>query len=55
MSTEPLNFDGDTRSTLFVEMLLPVPIPKLFTYRVPYVLNEKVLIGQRAIDRKSVV
>lgn len=56
MSTEPLNFDGDTRSTLFVEMLLPVPIPKLFTYRVPYVLNEKVLIGQRAIvqfgDRK---
>lgn len=56
MTTEPLNFDADARSTLFVELLLPVPIPKLFTYRVPHILNEKVLIGQRAIvqfgDRK---
>ncbi|MEO5979163.1 MAG: primosomal protein N' [Chryseolinea sp.] len=46
----------DTRTTLFVELLLPVPIPKLFTYRVPMTLNEKVSVGQRAIvqfgDRK---
>ncbi|HEY3403491.1 MAG TPA: primosomal protein N' [Ohtaekwangia sp.] len=43
-------------STLFAEVLLPVPIPKLFTYRVPAKLNDKVLIGQRVIvqfgDRK---
>lgn len=50
------NAGDGTRDTLFVEMLLPVPIPKLFTYRVPYALNEKISIGQRAIvqfgDRK---
>ncbi|MBA4054903.1 MAG: primosomal protein N', partial [Marivirga sp.] len=55
MNTELLNPD-DTRSTLFAELLLPVPIPKLFTYRVPFILNDKVMIGQRAIvqfgDRK---
>ncbi len=42
--------------TQFAELLLPVPIPRLFTYRVPRVLQEKVLVGQRAIvqfgDRK---
>jgi primosomal protein N' (replication factor Y) (superfamily II helicase) len=42
--------------TLFAELLLPVPIPRLFTYRIPRVLQEKVLVGQRAIvqfgDRK---
>jgi len=42
--------------TLFAELLLPVPIPKLFTYRIPHALNDKLLVGQRAIipfgDRK---
>lgn len=46
----------DTGDTLFAELLLPVPIPRLFTYRVPRILQEKILIGQRAIvqfgDRK---
>lgn len=46
----------DTRITLFAELLLPVPIPKLFTYRIPFQLNDVVKIGQRAIvqfgDRK---
>jgi primosomal protein N' (replication factor Y) len=50
------NSDDNTRDTLFAEMLLPVPIPKLFTYRVPYTLNDKISVGQRAIvqfgDRK---
>jgi primosomal protein N' (replication factor Y) len=36
-------------STFFAELLLPVPIPKLFTYRVPQVWNEKIKTGQRAI------
>ncbi|MEJ7645415.1 MAG: primosomal protein N' [Chryseolinea sp.] len=48
--------NADTRTTLFVELLLPVPVPKLFTYRVPLLLNDRVIIGQRAIvqfgDRK---
>lgn len=47
---------ADSRQTLFAEILLPVPIPKLFTYRVPNSLNESVKTGQRAIvqfgDRK---
>jgi primosomal protein N' (replication factor Y) len=47
---------SDSRETLFAEILLPVPIPKLFTYRVPFDLNPHVKKGQRAIvqfgDRK---
>lgn len=47
---------SETRNTLFAELLLPVPIPKLFTYRVPQTLNEHIKTGQRAIvqfgDRK---
>ncbi|MFN5170049.1 MAG: primosomal protein N' [Cyclobacteriaceae bacterium] len=35
--------------TLFADMLLPVPIPRLFTYRVPAALNNSVAVGQRAI------
>jgi primosomal protein N' (replication factor Y) len=35
--------------TLFCNILLPVPIPKLFTYRVPQEFNEKIQLLQRAI------
>lgn len=46
----------NTDETFFAELLLPVPIAKLFTYRVPRILQEKILVGQRAIvqfgDRK---
>jgi primosomal protein N' (replication factor Y) len=42
--------------TLFAELLLPVPVPKFFTYRVPRIYKEKIEVGQRAIvqfgDRK---
>lgn len=42
--------------TLFAELLLPVPVPKLFTYRLPRQLAELAQTGQRAIvqfgDRK---
>ena len=40
---------SESRTTLFAELLLPVPIPKLFTYQVPFELNDKVMRGQRAI------
>ena len=52
-------FETDpSRKTLFAELLLPVPVPRLFTYRVPLNLNDHVKVGQRAIvqfgDRKIV-
>jgi len=37
----------ETRITLFAEVLLPVPVPGTFTYRVPYVLNDSIRVGQR--------
>ena len=39
----------DERKTLFVDLILPVPIRNLFTYRVPYELNEVISMGQRVI------
>jgi len=47
MSNLSLNFDPG--ETLFAEFVLPVPIPKLFTYRIPATHNQKVKVGQRAI------
>ena len=35
------------KKTLFVEVILPLPIEKLFTYRVPSELNDEVLPGKR--------
>lgn len=50
--------DSLDRKTLFAGLLLPVPIPRLFTYRVPHALSERVQVGQRAIvqfgDRKII-
>ncbi|MEM7109032.1 MAG: hypothetical protein AAF519_12460, partial [Bacteroidota bacterium] len=37
------------RETLFANVILPVPIPRMFTYRVPFELNEHVKIGCRVI------
>lgn len=46
----------DSRQTQFAELLLPVPIPKLFTYRVPSAFSDGIRSGQRVIvqfgDRK---
>ena len=35
------------RITLFAEVLLPLPIPGTFTYRIPFALNDVVKPGQR--------
>lgn len=40
---------ANTRQTLFVEVILPLSIPKLYTYRVPNVLNSEASIGKRAV------
>lgn len=39
----------DTRQTWFVDVILPVPIPKMFTYRVPHEMDDLVRIGCRVI------
>ena len=40
---------SEERITLFAEILLPLPIPGTYTYRVPFELNQKVKVGQRAV------
>jgi len=35
------------RTTLFADILLPLPIRGTFTYRIPFELNEFVKVGQR--------
>ncbi|WP_026463129.1 replication restart helicase PriA [Adhaeribacter aquaticus] len=37
------------RITLFADVILPLPLPKLYTYRVPYDMNDEVLVGARVI------
>lgn len=37
------------RTTLFVNVLLPLPVPGYFTYRVPFDLNESVAVGKRVV------
>jgi primosomal protein N' (replication factor Y) len=37
------------RITLFAEVLLPLPVPKAYTYRVPHEWNELLQIGQRVV------
>lgn len=37
------------RLTLFAEVLLPIPVPGTFTYRVPYSLNDTIHVGQRVV------
>ena len=40
---------AEERLTLFAEILLPLPIPGTYTYRIPYELNQKARVGQRAV------
>ncbi len=35
------------RTTLFAEVLLPLPVPGTFTYRIPFSMNSLVQVGQR--------
>jgi primosomal protein N' (replication factor Y) len=48
----------ELRQTLFIEVLLPLNLKSSFTYRVPYELNEEVIIGKRVsvpFGRKSIM
>ena len=37
------------RTTLFVDVLLPLPVKGTFTYRVPFLLNDEIRKGQRVV------
>lgn len=37
------------RTTLFVDVILPLAIPNLYTYRLPYELNGSIKTGQRVV------
>lgn len=37
------------RKTYFVSIILPIPVPGTFSYRVPLELNDTVKVGQRAV------
>ena len=39
--------NSNTIQTLFVEVLLPLNLKNLFTYRVPIELNEEIIVGKR--------
>ena len=43
------NKEFKERITLFADVMLPIPIPQLFTYRVPFELNEYIKIGARVV------
>ena len=37
------------RKTFFVNVILPIPVHKEFTYRVPFDMNELIIVGGRVI------
>ncbi|MCC6691217.1 MAG: primosomal protein N', partial [Bacteroidia bacterium] len=37
------------RVTLFVDVVLPLSLPNIYTYRIPFELNDSVKIGQRVV------
>jgi len=37
------------RKTLFADIILPIPVPGFFTYRIPYELNNSIVIGGRVV------
>jgi primosomal protein N' (replication factor Y) len=38
-----------TRTTYFVDVIVPLSVPNLYTYRVPYELNEDIALGKRVV------
>lgn len=48
-ASKPILMLFPERLTFFADVIIPLPVPGLFTYRIPYELNSKVRIGQRVI------
>lgn len=52
MSTQlewQINSDAPLYKTLFVEVIIPLPLPRIYTYRVPNEWNDIVQVGARVI------
>ncbi|RDC61545.1 replication restart helicase PriA [Adhaeribacter pallidiroseus] len=51
--SQPLLFQSSDqateRITLFADVILPLPLPKLYTYRVPFDMNDDIFVGTRVI------
>ncbi|MBC5993393.1 replication restart helicase PriA [Pontibacter cellulosilyticus] len=52
--SELLNFNyppeqAVERVTFFADVILPLPLPKLYTYRIPFEMNDEVMVGARVI------
>jgi primosomal protein N' (replication factor Y) len=41
--------DSEDRITLFTDIIVPLPVPGVFTYRVPNTMNDEVSVGKRAV------
>lgn len=41
--------DYSNRETLFAEVILPLYLPKAYTYRIPFEMNDSVAVGKRVI------
>lgn len=41
--------DRPDRTTWFADVILPLPLPRLYTYRVPQALSEQVAVGLRVV------
>lgn len=41
--------DRPDRATWFADVILPLPLPRLYTYRIPRALTEQVLVGVRVV------
>ena len=37
------------RETIFIDVILPLAVPNLYTYRIPFELNQFVCVGQRVV------
>ena len=37
------------RETIFIDVILPLAVQNLYTYRIPFELNEFVCVGQRVV------
>ena len=38
-----------SRTTLFVDVILPLAVPNFYTYRVPFEMNDNIAVGQRVV------
>ena len=47
MNSDPLNIEASESGALFAEVVLPLPLQKLFTYRLPSEFFELAVEGKR--------